>query len=368
MNAILFEESITLEFNQLFEECDKSIAYASARLMEEGLMPSYITEAEGERTGGLVGFIGEVLKAISNLISGTAKKVKSILFGSKVDESKKDVQIEGVKNPDGLADIVNGTIKSGKDMLNKAAKGEVTPDEARKWVGDKKANLAALAETSLGAAALFGLTKVAQGKMDSWKNEIDEAYANNKKSMSSLAEQVARTKGGVTKEQNEEATKIIVNGMRDISGDGIKGIEGALKKLYASRYVSEKLAKDAEVFTDPKARKQAMKDAKKRTGDTTKEIHKLEDLDKNIKTGSKIQKDLDESDAYNRARKAEAENKVYNNVNKHIDEDEIKGKAYTAADKRRDTKSIRRSNNITKAGRALKGVFTRNDGRAKIKN
>lgn len=324
MNTILFAESMEIEFNHIFTECDNAIAYANARLMEDGLIPSYIREAGNNvKQGGLFGFIKRMFDAILRMLSDASKKFKSLLFGSQLDSSKADEKIQCDRNPNGVIQILNGEIPKYKDFLKKCMNGEVSVEEAKAFCSEKSGAFAAIGSTVLSAGALFGISKTTDKYINKWKNDVEEAFEVCSDNIRELSEKGARTEGGIDPKTIEQATQIVLNHMSEITGTGIKSIEKNIRELYVKNYVTARMEKNVQQLSTAKGRREAKREAAQRTRETKREINKLNRLDENIKKGTKSRENIDASDKRNRARLNQKKNDVYVNSNRYVEEDDL---------------------------------------------
>jgi len=322
MSNILFAESMEMEFNQIYTEFTNAVAYANARLIEDGIIPSYIREAgEQKASGGLFGFIKRIFESISRMLTEAGKKMKSFLFGAKLDESRANEKIKCEKNPDGVIKILNGEVPKYKDFLQKCLRGEVSVDEAKAFCEEKKGAFGAIGTVAISAGSLFGISKIADKSMSKWKADAEEAFEACSAEINRLSEKAARTEGGMNDETIKQATQIVLNSMSEITGGGINSINKSIRALYVGNYVKARMEKNVETLTTTKGRIKSKIDSAKRTVDTAVEDIKLSQLDTNIKKGVKSQDKIAERDKKNRNKLNKKKNKVYVNSDRYVDPD-----------------------------------------------
>lgn len=322
MNTILFAESMEIEFEQIYTEFTNAVAYANARLIEDGMAPSYIREAGDEKaSGGLFGFIKRIFESISRMLTEAGKKMKSFLFGAKLDESKANEKITCDKNPDGVIKILNGEIPKYKEFLKQCLKGEVSVEEAKAFCEEKKGAFGAIGTVAISAGSLFGISKIADKSMSKWKADAEEAFEACSEEIRRLSEKAARTEGGMNDETVKQATTIVLNSMSEITGGGINAINKFIRELYVGNYVKARMEQNVEAMTTTKGRLKSKIDSAKRTVNATVEETKLGMLDSNIKKGVKSQEKIAEQDKKNRKRISKAKNKVFVNSDRYEDPD-----------------------------------------------
>lgn len=319
MNSILFVESITIEVNSLFEECDRTVAYANARFLESE--NCFFIESS-ESGGGLVGFLKRVLGGIRKLVSDSMKKLKSILFGAEVKEECENEKIEG-RDVNALTKFVNGYYKDASDVLKKAKKGELSVEDAKRFTEQKDSALSAIGTVVTTVGALVGGSKLIEKTMGSWNRELDEMY--NTLEVDVDGEKVNLAHGASLKytktaspegkkDVADQAVKIITNHMSETS----KGVLGMIfdipKKLYAKNYVKARLERDEERLTTKKGQKEMRKEAKERVKSTDKEVARIEDETRRIRQSEGILEKISASDAQNKARKQKAASERYTDV------------------------------------------------------
>ena len=352
MNGILLAESIGIEFAHIYEACDNAVAYANARFMEEGLIPSLYMEADGEkRSGGLVGFLGDMLRSISKMLSDAGKKIKSALFGSKVNEDVKNEKVNGY-DAGILAKFMNGYYKDASDVLKKAKKGEISVEEARKFTSEKDKLMSGISTAVMTVGSLFATMQVNDKFINKWKSEIDDLCAtitiddNGKKVnvADRASEKMAYSLNKDTKNKiADEAVTVITNHMQKTSKFGLKAMEDNIKILFAKNYIRAKLDKGELELKDNKAAAQARKDAKAKTKATDKMVDTLDTLKGNIERNKADRERQRESDLADSARLAKAKNDFDPNSDEYVDEEDLKGKVYIGKDDRKAKTEERKS-------------------------
>lgn len=342
MNSILFVESITIEVNSLFEECDRTVAYANARFLES---ENCFFMESSESGGGLVGFLKRVLDGIRKLVSDSTKKLKSIFFGAKVKEEYENEKIEG-RDVSALTKFANGYYKDASDAISKAKKGELTVEEAKKFTNQKDAALGAIGTVVTTAGALIGSSKLIEKTMNSWNKELDELYntlevevdgekVNLGHSAALKHSQTLSPEG--KKNVSNEAVTIITNHMSQTSKSVLDMVFDIPKKLYAKNYITARIEKDAERVTTKKGQKEIQREAKARVKSTDKAVAKMEDEARHIEQSKKILGKVSSSDAQNKARREEAASKRWTDVDGPHDRSDLTRDNYTAGQSAVDT-------------------------------
>lgn len=347
MNSILLVESIEVEFNAIYESCDNAIAYATARFMEEKrLFPRYFMEADEEKktSGGLLGFIKNIFKAIGDMLSKAGAKVKSILFGSEVDHSKDNEKVNG-KDGNAVENFMNNTFKSGKDLLSKAAKGELSVEDAQKFKDDCTAKAGAIGTVATSLAGMFGITKVSQKYMNKWNDELDALYKSVETEVENLetgettmkvASTVAEEKlAKSSSKENKDAiikqtTTIILSAMQTSTKFGLGCIEDNIKTMYAKNYIRNKLVKGEQTFTDPKALKAARKEANANVKANEKKVKDLEKETREIARASEDRDRMDKAQQKSNAKLNQALNNRYNDQDNYVNPDDLNNDDYDA--------------------------------------
>lgn len=347
MNSILLVESIEVEFNAIYESCDNAIAYATARFMEEKrLFPRYFMEADETKktSGGLLGFIKNIFKAIGDMLSKAGAKVKSILFGSEVDHSKDNEKVNG-KDGNAVENFMNNTFKSGKDLLSKAAKGELSVEDAQKFKDDCTAKAGAIGTVATSLAGMFGITKVSQKYMNKWNDELDALYKSVETEVENLetgettmkvASTVAEEKlAKSSSKENKDAiikqtTTIILSAMQTSTKFGLGCIEDNIKTMYAKNYIRNKLVKGEQTFTDPKALKAARKEANANVKANEKKVKDLEKETREIARASEDRDRMDKAQQKSNAKLNQALNNRYNDQDNYVNPDDLNNDDYDA--------------------------------------
>ena len=347
MNSILLVESIEVEFNAIYESCDNAIAYATARFMEEKrLFPRYFMEADETKktSGGLLGFIKNIFKAIGDMLSKAGAKVKSILFGSEVDHSKDNEKVNG-KDGNAVENFMNNTFKSGKDLLSKAAKGELSVEDAQKFKDDCTAKAGAIGTVATSLAGMFGITKVSQKYMNKWNDELDALYKSVETEVENLetgettmkvASTVAEEKlAKSSSKENKDAiikqtTTIILSAMQTSTKFGLGCIEDNIKTMYAKDYIRNKLVKGEQTFTDPKALKAARKEANANVKANEKKVKDLEKETREIARASEDRDRMDKAQQKSNAKLNQALNNRYNDQDNYVNPDDLNNDDYDA--------------------------------------
>lgn len=348
MNSILLVESVEVEFNDIYESCDNAIAYATARFMEEKrLFPRYFMEADETKktSGGLLGFIKNIFKAIGDMLSKAGAKVKSILFGSEVDHSKDNEKVNG-KDGNAVQNFMNNTFKSGKDLLTKAAKGEVSVEDAQKFKDDCVAKANAIGTVAASLAGMFGITKVSQKLMNKWNDELDALYRSvetevenletgekTTKVASTMAEEkLAKTSSKDNKDAIiKQTTTIILSAMQTSTKFGLGCIEDNIKTMYAKNYIRNKLVKGEQTFTDPKALKSARKEAKANIKATEKKTKQLEKETREISRASEDRERMDKAQQKSNVKLNQALNDRYNDQDNYVNLDDLNNDDYDSS-------------------------------------
>lgn len=336
MDIMMYCESMDLELDQIFTECEAACNRAYARLLEEGLNPSFYKEAEGNvKSGGLFGFILSVLKSIKTLLSEGMKKMKSFLFGAEAGDNPNG-KVESQKDPEKMMNFVTQYNGDAKNLLTKAMNGEIGVEEAKKFIDQKKATLGAIGGAVMGAASFLGISNKLEGKLASWRAEIEEAYDNAEKlnadgTTSTLTGVAARAIARSSNDANKQAiikqtTKMLTDDIRDTNAKGIKFFEELFKTGYQQRVIKQKLVGQAQALTDPKARKAMEKHAKKEAKQDKKFIRGLGRLRKNIDKGTQSAEDIATNRRKNKAVIAEELNKTFTDQNNYVDTDDKSGK------------------------------------------
>lgn len=337
MNIMMYCESMDLELDQIFTECEAACNRAYARLLEEELHPSFYKEAEGDakRSGGLFGFILGVLKSIKTLLTEGMKKLKSFFFGVQAGDDP-DAKVESQKDPEKMMEFVTQYNGDAKNLLNKAMNGEISVEEAKKFIDQKKATLGAIGGAVMGAASFLGISSKLEGKLAGWRAEVEEAYDNAEKlnangTTSTLSGDAARAIARSSDDANKQAiiretSKLITDDIRDTNAKGIKFFEELFKTGYQRRVIKQKLIGQAEALTNPKARKAMEKQARQESKQDKKFIKGLGILRKNIDKGTQSAENIASNRRKNRAVINEELNKTFTDQNNYVDPDDKSGK------------------------------------------
>lgn len=334
MNIMMYCESMDLELDQIFTECEAACNRAYARLLEEELHPSFYKEAEGDkkRSGGLFGFILGVLKSIKNLLSEGMKKLKSFLFGAEVGDNPNG-QVKSKKDPEKVMDFVTKYNGDANALLEKAMRGEVSVEEAKQFIDQKKSAFGSIGPTIVGAASFLGISKIMERKMASWKAEIDEAYNTAEKlhsdgSTSSLtvdaAKAIARSSNSANKEAIiQQTAKLITDDMRNTNATGIKFIEDLIKTGYQERVIKQKLIDDAQSLMTTKGRIQKRVDAAKQDVSDMKYRYNIRKAKRNVEKGSSLAEKITAKRRKNIAKNKQTSNDFYNDRNDYVHKEDL---------------------------------------------
>lgn len=376
MNSILLVESIEVEFNAIYESCDNAIAYATARFMEEKrLFPRYFMEAdEAKKTsGGLLGFIKNIFKAIGDMLSKAGAKLKSILFGSEVDHSK-DNEKTNCTDSTAVEKFMNEIFKLGSALLPKAAKGELTTEEAKKFSNDCDTKSSAIGTTAITLAGMFGVTKLSQKYMDKWNKELEHLYktvevdienletGETKRAIASTAaeEKMANSSSDANKEAIiKQTTTIILNAMQKSTKFGLGCIEDNIKAMYAKNYIRNKLVKGEQSFTDPKALEERRKQEKTDIKSTKKEIKRLEKETREISRASEDISAMNDARQKVNAELNIAKNNRFNDQDNHVDDEDLNKDDYDSYYYKSRRKKEERKVALDNAGEAVKRGFSK---------
>ena len=333
MDIMMYCESMDLELDQIFTECETACNRAYARFLEEDLNPTFYKEAEGDKkSGGLFGFILSVLKSIKTLLSEGMKKLKSFLFGAEAGENP-NAKVEASKDPEKMMDFVTQYNGDAKNLLTKAMNGEIGVEEAKKFIDQKKAALGAIGATVIGAASYLGISKKMESKLASWRAEIDDAYDTAEKlnadgSSSTLTVDAARAIARSSNDANKQAiikqtSKMITDDIRNTNATGIKFFEELFKTGYQQRVIKQRLIDDAQSMGSFKGRVSKKVDAVKKDISDKKQIRGFRRLRKNINKATKSAEKIATRNRRNRARINQEINKTFNDQNRYVDDDDL---------------------------------------------
>lgn len=255
----LYAESISLEIQEMYEKFDADMAYFNQMLVGDTLDNTrniFLEKEEERQSSGLIGIIKNMLRGIRDLLSSAGKKLKSLLFGTTVRPDKKDEKYVLNRDPNMLTKLVNGDIKSSTEMLKKASRGELSVDEAKRFVQKQNNSLdgvKAVATTVFGA---FGMLVANKHYMDKWKAQADDALTSIEASTgSNFSSKVANQYSSENKNNaTKEAVSIISEHLQSTQKRGIDALLAPLQNLYQKNYLTNKILSDAEKSKSTKGR------------------------------------------------------------------------------------------------------------------
>ena len=356
MNLMTYCESMDLELKCIYESCELAVARAYTSYMEEGLYPYLHMESGEKKTGGLVGFVMSALKAIMNMLGSILEKLSSFLFGVEKGENSENT-IE-FKSPEAIIKFNDKYHADSKEMIKKASKGEVSIEEAEEFVKKEKINFDSIKETAIGAATFFGVSKILDNKISSWKEEVDELYntferenEDGTKSIATVDAERAIAKSATSENKRniiDQTTKLLINDLRRTNTTVAQSLEELIKLGYQERIIRNKLMAGSEAMTDPKKLKKMQKDARKRDKEGKKYRDKLDEMSANIDHATEVRKNIADSDSARIAKNKAAENRNFDDVNNYVHEPDLKKRGYDSKQKASDSAEgfIRR--NLTK--------------------
>lgn len=287
---------------------------------------SFFTLYEKEdNSGESQGLISKLISKIKSFLESIINKIKGIGKGLEVDPAKKNTNIHLDKDPSLVVKFLNGDIKSSKDYLQKAARGEVSIEEAQKFVQKQDSLFGTIKSATLPAVAIAAGAAANKLFLQRWRDEAHSALEDVERSSSQdFAGKVANTydKGGKN-ETAKEASKIILNHINASTKKGLDHVLGPIRSLYQQGFIKNEILSDAEKRNDPKYKtkqrlagiaagikgsmtaNKIIKDRK--TRDSNADIHS-KNQKINYKAKNKVQKAMNQS---------------YDDVDGYVDEDAL---------------------------------------------
>lgn len=255
----LYAESISLEIQEMYEKFDTDMAYLNQMLVGDALNDArniFLEKGEEKQSGGLIGIIKSMLRGIRDLLSSAGKKLKSLLFGTSVRPDKKNEKYVLDRDPNMLTKLVNGDIKNSTEMLRKASRGELSVDEAKRFVQKQNGSLDAVKSIATTVVGAFGMLVANKHYMDKWKAQADDALTSIEASTGSNFSSKVANQYDPTNKTNaaKEAVSIISQHLQSTQKRGIDAILAPLQNLYQKNYLTNKILSDAEKTTTKKGR------------------------------------------------------------------------------------------------------------------
>ena len=303
---------------------------------------SYYTEAEG---GGI---FSKVISAISNLFTTIINKIKSFCNGGKptIAKGKEKETVNLDKNPQGILNVLKNDMAGSEKLLARAAKGEVSKEEALNFVQQQELNwngIKKVALTAVGGLGLFAISNQLSGIRDGAMDALRDYEAT---SGNNTAHAVASVKGSKDQKTmaNNLAADIIATHMQKSSSTGIGAITNAIEQFLAKGIIKTSIVSDATALQDPKKRKEKEKQLKAETKAFRKHAA---NIDKFAKERDKQAESEDKANAERYSAKqgvSAAENRAYVNTNNSVD---------TAAVNKKDRFTVFGSRNQQKKAKKL---------------
>ena len=263
---------------------------------------SFITESSSKRSGGLIGFIQAIFRKIGEMFSRAINVVSKFLTGKEINKEKVNEQVRVDKDLDLVAKFVSGDIKSSKEYMKKIQAGQVSKEEAARFVQSQDKKWESIGPSVKTVGALMAAIGISSGFLSKWKKEADGVYADltayDKQKFSS---QVAHTRdnspdGSLKREvASNGAEQIMAAHIQSTANKGIGAITGWMKKMYQQNYLTTRILDEANEsrakggIRDMKRRqKSELKGIKRQIRDEQKIAGREDKYFKTMRQGAKI--------------------------------------------------------------------------------
>lgn len=276
MNEMILQ-SIDIEIGEIFESCNRDFEMAKAQLDEHILGFSFM-EASEENGGGLFGFLKTIFKSILKMLDSLKEKMKSFLFGKKVNPEDENKEVEISKNPKLIVQLCNEDIKDSKTMLDRCMKGEISVEEAKQFIDKKVSARGAIGPIVATVTSVFGACTLNEKFLSKWKKEADEVYNELQASgQNRFAEKYANQYKSSNKEAvAKEGAELICEHIKDTIEYGfLNGVINPIKTLYQKNYISNRISAEGDSFSDNKKYKAFRKNRDKERAMIDKQRSKL---------------------------------------------------------------------------------------------
>lgn len=214
---------------------------------------SFITEAQSnDKPGGFIGFVLSIFRKIGEMFQRAINVVAKFLTGKEIAKDKVNEQVHMDKDIGLVSKFISGDIKSSKEYLQKIQSGQVSKEEATRFVQSQDKKWDSIGPSVQTVGALMGAIGVSSGFLVKWKNEADGVYrsltANDKQKFSSQVAHTRDTSPNQTLKRDvasNGAEQIMAAHIQSSANRGIGVITSCMKNMYQKKYLTQRILDEA---------------------------------------------------------------------------------------------------------------------------